>query len=361
MEGADLTMIDRWIGKASAPQSGALGAMALHMHTFTGMRTPTGFRTHLGGLFLSLTLSGLCACAPDVAGPVDDGVAPPTEPTTPAAPSSSATESATSDAPAPAAPAKEIVRISLYTASGTYLPPREGFQADIANGLDAKYFDWIPIDYPATMFPMGPSIDKGVAKLIEQIKSRPGKFALVGYSQGGIVISTVYNELRFGSLQDRRQDLVAGVALGNPMREAGHIVPGGSDPGGHGIMAQRLVNTEPLWWEICNRSDIACTVPDNALGRDYSALFTFLLARFTPGVDPVQLVVSAVTTLSHPLVLVSNIAAIPAMVGGVVAWLNLSGKGPHVTYPVTTPIPGDSRNSIQVAVDYLNGAAATAQ
>src|SRR6185437_12558103 len=33
-------------------------------------------------------------------------------------------------------------------------------------------------------------------------------------------------------------------------RQAGHTIPGGIDPGGHGIVTPNLADTEDIWWDF---------------------------------------------------------------------------------------------------------------
>lgn len=326
------------------------------------MATTTRILSNVAGVLLSLSLGSLCACAPESAGVIDDDH---DAPVASADPPPSATESNASppaaEPPAPPAPPKVTTPIPLYTLSGTFVPAKAGYQADIAMKVDPKLYEWVPVDYPATLLPLNDSINQGVASLIAQIKSRPGKFALVGYSQGGAIISRVYDELRSGSLQDRRQDLIAGVAMGNPMREGGHTIPGGTDPGGHGLFAQRLVNAEALWWDFCNPGDLACSVGDDPVGRDYTLLSDILLFRWNGRQDPVQLVISVLSTIMNPLQVLTQIGAIAPAVQGLISWgvPGLpNGNGAHGAYPVSKPIPNDPRTSIELAVDYLNQTAA---
>ena len=75
------------------------------------------------------------------------------------------------------------------------------------------------MSYPAAVYPMGESWKDGTQHLAKLIRSRPGKFILMGHSQGGAVISNILDELRYGTLQDRYDDLLLGVGIGNMRRQ----------------------------------------------------------------------------------------------------------------------------------------------
>jgi hypothetical protein len=71
---------------------------------------------------------------------------------------------------------------------------------------------------------MWPSITQGVAELIGQISTKPGKFALAGYSQGAIVVGQVLKHTIMdpnGALHHRLPDVTKVVCWGNPMRQEG--------------------------------------------------------------------------------------------------------------------------------------------
>jgi hypothetical protein len=115
---------------------------------------------------------------------------------------------------------------AVYTGQGTGADPWNNddgvLAANVANdGRVAPYFKWMPINYPALMFPMGPGIQQGVEDCVQQISGRHGKFALVGYSQGAIVTCKVWRDEILnpnGRLHDRLGDIFAHVTFGNPMR-----------------------------------------------------------------------------------------------------------------------------------------------
>jgi hypothetical protein len=135
----------------------------------------------------------------------------------------------------------------------------EGVNMAVGPGYDPMFVDFpadysrievISVTYPGAMFPMEDSVNVGVEHLIEMINQTPGKFILMGVSQGALVISNVYDQIRNGVLQHRNDDLVMGWAADNLRREKNRSFPGA--PGwhneGYGIMTP-LQNTEDRWWE----------------------------------------------------------------------------------------------------------------
>lgn len=148
----------------------------------------------------------------------------------------------------------------LFTVHGTGMPDPlgPGLPADTARAV-LDLYAWQPIgNYPAEPFPMWPSILKGIAELVLQIKSKPGKFALAGYSQGAVVVAYVLKHYIMdpaGELHNRLSDITKVVFWGNPMRQKGiahfdewiyPIAP----PDSHGIMEDRLEGLDTAPFEI---------------------------------------------------------------------------------------------------------------
>lgn len=155
----------------------------------------------------------------------------------------------------------------LFTVCGTGVPWWVGPDADTARAVEGRY-RWQPIGYPAQPFPMAPSIAAGRAELIHQIgnhRERIKKYgmALMGYSQGAIVVSQCWQEdIRpdGGRLHWAAKHLSKAVTFGNPMREQGHVW---SDPGGapalmtsHGIADELLTDTPPWWRDYAHAGDL---------------------------------------------------------------------------------------------------------
>lgn len=308
-------------------------------------------RSRVGAVLLAASWFGLMACTP--ANELEaDARGAGTAPLSSDGPSAQLPSQAPPLAVGAAEPASSP--ITLYTVSGTFAGAERGYPADVARAVDPHSYTWERVRYPGAAFPMNLSVDLGVSNLVDLIRSHPGKFALVGYSQGAIVTSRVYDMLRSGDLQDRRQDLVAGVTFGNPMREAGHTIPGGTDPGGHGIMRERLANTESLWWDFANPNDIACTIGDDALGRQETGIFEALLTNFT-GPESLGSVIQA--SFMDPAVRRAQGPALVDLVMLGVGWITDKGSFSHSAYEVTRPIAGRSHTSVELAIEYLNEAA----
>lgn len=115
---------------------------------------------------------------------------------------------------------------TLFTVNGTNVPDPfgPGFSGDVARALidvaDGMWV-WQPIGYPAATFPMGPSVSAGCRELRTQIGRYTGKIALSGYSQGAMVVDTVWRDDILdaaGELHHRLEDVVAIVNFGDPMR-----------------------------------------------------------------------------------------------------------------------------------------------
>jgi hypothetical protein len=211
---------------------------------------------------------------------------------------------------------------------------------------------------------MGPSVDYGVEQIISAINTTPGPFVLSGLSQGAMVCSKVYNEIRYGRLAHRRGDFLAGIMFGNPARQAGHTIDlvGATDPGGSGLQQFPirqsygetygiLSNCEPFWWEFANPGDPACTTVDGAAKTEIARVFKFIYNGWT-----------GIGTLASLLVgLVSD----PTGSAGAMQWLidtTSATTSPHIEYHLPyTPLTGNTTESaVDLAVTYLNSVAANA-
>lgn len=83
----------------------------------------------------------------------------------------------------------------------------------------------IKVAYPAAAFPMGPSVRTGIANTLEVLRDVPrGKLALMGYSEGALVMNHVWRDHIVnpsGQLHYLLPDVVAIVLFGDPMRAPG--------------------------------------------------------------------------------------------------------------------------------------------
>jgi hypothetical protein len=152
-----------------------------------------------------------------------------------------------------------------------------GYGAQIARSLDPKIFNWFPVAYNSDAFPLNIGVAAAVDKAVAMILSDTSKIFLIGFGKGAVVTSKLYDEFRTGRLMSRRSDLLAIYNFGNPMREAGHTVPGGIDTGGHGIAPpnERLVGTEELVWEFAAPGDPMSGTGDDIAGDIASLVYTY--------------------------------------------------------------------------------------
>lgn len=163
--------------------------------------------------------------------------------------------------------------------------------------LDPQIWDSRKIEYPAAVFPMGTSIDIGVANVISQINNLPAgtPFALGGYSQGASVMSKVYTQIRSGSLTSRAASFKGGVMFGNPSRQQDFLAPGltwsgswdvpGSTTGGHGCFpaSLRLTGCEyGKWREYVNEREVITSVGNSAKGTAFCNLVGYLTGQLDP-------------------------------------------------------------------------------
>lgn len=83
----------------------------------------------------------------------------------------------------------------------------------------------IKVAYPAAAFPMGPSVRTGIENTIAVLRGTPrGKLALMGYSEGALVMNHVWRDHILnpvGELHYLLPDIAAIVLFGDPMRAPG--------------------------------------------------------------------------------------------------------------------------------------------
>lgn len=269
-------------------------------------------------------------------------------------------------------------------------------------GTDPTYVEWINVPYPAAQYPMGPSVQAGVTWLMNQIRQTPGPFIMIGDSQGCQVAAGVYDELRFGSMQDRNSDLLGVLAFGNLRREAGHTFPGYPDPApgtsgmcdvsimttgpykGSGNFTNptigNLIDTDSRWWDFCVAGDYyACcpidgrtvippaeTVGGNAgciagiPGVQLRQFYTFINQAYGGG----NTILSDVIRWGLKYGLGGDLAILEEFLGSVMAQITNLGfiSSPHNSYFFAKPFEskGDDRTFIQVGIDYINGLVAQA-
>lgn len=149
-----------------------------------------------------------------------------------------------------------------------------GLPADVCRHLHMQdKCRWQPIgNYPATAFPMWPSVMQGVAELALQVERYPlDDIWLVGYSQGAIVVSYYWSRYvqdpkgphhhRFHDPAKPRSGTIKKVVtFGNPMREQGIAHwDNTQNPirrSSGGILEDRLVNTPTYWRDYAHQGDM---------------------------------------------------------------------------------------------------------
>lgn len=115
---------------------------------------------------------------------------------------------------------------TLITVNGTAVPDPfgPGFPADLGRALERTspgLYYWQPIGYPAAVYPMRPSVEAGREEVVNQINRHPGRFVLVGYSQGALVTNAVWREDILnpqGRLHHRKDEVLALITYGDPQR-----------------------------------------------------------------------------------------------------------------------------------------------
>lgn len=255
----------------------------------------------------------------------------------------------------------------LFTVNGAGASMWDGYQADIGRALEsAGLYVCAPVGYDSAPFPMKPGIDAGTAELVRLIRDvhPTGPFAFCVYSEGAIIGSNVYDVLRDpkSPIAHRRKDFLGATTFGNPRRELGHTIPGGTDPGGEGIVTPTLVDTEEIWWDLANGQKMPGAMGDDlysnmagATGKEaeYMRDIWAFVYNVWDGVS--DLAVDIFAMLGNPLAL-----GLPAMKALIAAITFFGGQrlAPHTDYQFSHPIPNDPRDSWRIGLDHLVSLAA---
>jgi len=265
-----------------------------------------------------------------------------------------------------------IAGINGRTAQWDGAPQNDPF----AMMVDPDKFDAVRIEYPASMFPMNASMDHGIAQIIDGINALPfgQPFVLGGYSQGAALMSTVFNELRYGTLTSRASMFLGGVMFGNPRRQVDHRgavggtwsgawdVPG-STTGGHGSFPAsgsnfaRLSNCPSNWVEFTYPGDVFAASGDSTTGQNWT-----LACDVASDLDVAALITYVASGMTAPILAATEAAfteggvALP-MTDATGADVYITGSG-HTAYPFLPPYGVATTDTCyQVALKYLDGLA----
>lgn len=198
----------------------------------------------------------------------------------------------------------EAMKPVIFTAQGTGADMWTGYPADLARSVLDRY-RWQPTgNYPASVFPMNKSVDKGIAEMVLQIRRLMDRYpaaqiVLAGYSQGAVVTSMVYKHYLAdpnGSLNDLLPRFKAGITYGNPNRQEGKANGnrrvGQPVPEGRGLAPDRLENTPANWLDYAHGAngpfgrDLYTDCPNDKTGEFETAIFNIIFSKFI-GVDSI--------------------------------------------------------------------------
>lgn len=249
-----------------------------------------------------------------------------------------------------------------FSVCGTGVPWNVGYPYDIGEALDDTHWVHQPIGYPATAFPMHPSYTAGEAEFVRQLglwNCETTRWGFGGYSQGAIVTSNILDRLKT-DLARYADTFIGGVTWGNPRREAHHTLPGGIDPGGHGIVTPTLVDTPDSVWDFaCGKTMVNSPGQDLYATCGYSGNETAVADEEAVWkivdlgtIGSVTDLAMAIFKLLPPNTLSGGYAALIAIVDALGFFG--SGTAPHVNYQIVQPIAGDPRDCWRVALDHMN-------
>lgn len=243
--------------------------------------------------------------------------------------------------------------------------------------LDPDVFDAERVEYPASAFPMNASLDYGIAKTIEGINKLPvgQPYMLGGYSQGAALMSTVYNEIRYGTLTSRATGFLGGVMFGNPRRQINHrgevggtwsglwynepaTTGGGGSFPASGSDYARLSSCEPEWVEFAYPGDIFTCNGTAATGTNWSAACDVFTGLGTGAL--IEYVLSGMTQdiLAATQAAFAKGGEPMTMTDGAGVEVTLNGSG-HVAYPLLPPYGVATTDTCyQVAMKHLEAKAA---
>jgi hypothetical protein len=274
----------------------------------------------------------------------------------------------------------------LYTVSAAGSDCEQGYPADVARAVSAdlnnhpdaqqRRWRWLPVAYGAAgiygvpgrvpgVWPMQPSIDAGVEEMTRLMRQHPPEqsWGVVAHSEGCMVTATILDLCGITetggptTLAAYKDSFLGGVHFGSPRREKGHTFPGGNDPGGHGIARPTLRGTPKTLWEFA-----AGREQPGAQGYDLYTTAGHHGDLFTED-DEFEFWEMIRTITVKDLAQFKNLPTVlcwePTRTGLFVAIADAlgcpDGQGllARRSYHQITPIPGDSRDCVSIAIEYL--------
>lgn len=252
--------------------------------------------------------------------------------------------------------------VSVFTVCGTGQKHGDGKSTNfvdlVAALLDPTKFKQVPIAYPAGI-PFGSSVNSGGNALIQAIRANPGEFVILGYSQGAMVGSQVYQQSILpatGSLHPRSSDFLGAVMLGNPFRKVGTGWPGflvSSTSHGIGAANKRMTTIPTGWREAASPADLAADINDDMTGQWLSTIFSTL-----DGGDVMNLVNTVTETVAE-----SGSSSLTKQGKELLSYFGIGptiGTPPHTQYATYVPDltgGGNTKTWVHLAGDYINSLA----
>lgn len=281
-------------------------------------------------------------------------------------------------------------RHTLYTVNGYGATWDKTYPADLARAISPKIWPtgtdehwwWQPVSYGAkgvggvpgqipACFPMQPSIDAGVAEMTRLMLQHPPEqtWGIVAYSEGSIVTSNILDLCGITDsdgptpLAAYKHSFVGGVHFGAPRREKGHTIPGGVDPGGHGIVRPTLRGTPESLWEFAagaNQTGLFGYTPgydlyttsghdgDTFTEDDEWAVWELIRTGIVKGSGPLIVeIIKFLTEACHGKG--TYVAIFDAL-----KFFVIDRTAPHWNYHKIAPIPGDPRDCWRIGLDHIN-------
>ena len=267
---------------------------------------------------------------------------------------------------------QDTPRATLYVLgdSGTLFDTGQSTINDwgIARLLDPKV--WLVKYVPYTnKWPLKQAVAEAQTYLVSLINDTPGKFAFMGTGVGAIIASRLYNEIRHGGMTNRRDDLLAGVSFGSPVREPEHTFPGAPDPGvwhsptplsykaasgfygyGGGVLGSsyQITSTENLWWDFALPGDhMSTTAGIDPTGHDLQVGVRTIYEQYDGAGDILTWVRTHVDSTQLT-------GTIDSLVNTLRPIIEAGPNWPHYQYDRVKPIAGDDRTYVQIAAEYIN-------